>query len=112
MGTVSYSVQMPLSKIEELFFSAAGNSTQLLINFRFADGRINLLLEPVGPIRGTWKGDAGYFRKRGYPHGGVSNPGGRRGSSCENAGQAGRVRMVSSKLLPELYRLLRRCRKP
>ncbi len=53
MGTVSYSVQMPLSKIEELLFSAAGNSAQLLTNFRFAEGRINLLLEPVSADQGA-----------------------------------------------------------
>jgi hypothetical protein len=45
--TVSYSVLMPLSKIEELLFSASGNSAQLLTHFRFADGQISLLLEPV-----------------------------------------------------------------
>jgi hypothetical protein len=43
----SYSVLMPLSKIEELLFSASGNSAQLLTHFRLADGQINLLLEPV-----------------------------------------------------------------
>jgi hypothetical protein len=52
-GTVSYSVQMPLSKIEELLFSAAGNSAHLLTNFRFADGHINLLLEPVSADQGA-----------------------------------------------------------
>jgi hypothetical protein len=38
---------MPLSKIEALLFSAAGNSAQLLTHFRFADDRLNLLLEPA-----------------------------------------------------------------
>jgi hypothetical protein len=38
---------MPPSKIEELLFSAAGNSAPLLTRFRFADGQLNLLLEPV-----------------------------------------------------------------
>jgi hypothetical protein len=44
---------MPLSKIEELLFSAAGNTAQLLTNFRFADGRINLLLEPASADQGA-----------------------------------------------------------
>jgi hypothetical protein len=38
---------MPLSKIEEILFSAAGNSAQLLTHFQFVDGHINLLLKPV-----------------------------------------------------------------
>jgi hypothetical protein len=38
---------MMLSKIEELLFSAAGKAAQLLTHFRFADGHIDLLLEPV-----------------------------------------------------------------
>lgn len=45
--TVGYPVLMPLSKIEQLLFSATGNSAQLLTHFRFADGQINLLLVPV-----------------------------------------------------------------
>ena len=44
---------MPLGKIEELLFSAAGNSAQLSTNFRFADGHINLLLEPVSADQGA-----------------------------------------------------------
>jgi hypothetical protein len=49
--TVGYSVLMPLNKIEELLFSASGNSAQLLTHFRFADGQVNLLLEPVSDIQ-------------------------------------------------------------
>jgi hypothetical protein len=45
-GTVSYSVQIPLSKVEELLFSLAGDSL-LLTHFRFEDGHINLHLAPV-----------------------------------------------------------------
>jgi hypothetical protein len=44
---------MPLSKIEELLFTAAGNSTQLLTNFRFADGHLKLLLNPVSADQGA-----------------------------------------------------------
>jgi hypothetical protein len=39
--TVGYPVLMSLSKIEQLLFSASGNSAQLLTHFRFADGQIN-----------------------------------------------------------------------
>lgn len=52
-AVTSYSVQMPLSKIEEFLFCAGGNSAQLLTNFRFANGRINLLLEPVSADQGA-----------------------------------------------------------
>jgi hypothetical protein len=41
---------MPLSKIEEFLFSV-GKSAQLLTNFRFANGQINLLFEPMSAGR-------------------------------------------------------------
>jgi hypothetical protein len=38
---------MPLNEIEQLLFSGAGNSAQLLTRFHFADGRVELRFEPV-----------------------------------------------------------------